>query len=209
MSIYRLNISESGLKTVTEQITNKHKQRTLFSGRDLTPDNWIDAKNAYLADRANGFKNMKNFAKWERDNPWDFATGPVEDKSKEQSLEESNAGYRIIQRESVLDSTWVVGENLNAVSPYVVWIQNDRGYDAGIYFQTQAGAEVKLYDNIARQAFRLREKAEQTSLAEQEEMSRIDTRVPFDSVLRQAEKDKQQSNHKTVESSISDNEIEM
>jgi hypothetical protein len=39
----------------------------LITGKNITEDNWISLKDAILADRSNGFVNMENLAKWERD----------------------------------------------------------------------------------------------------------------------------------------------
>jgi hypothetical protein len=66
---------------------------------------------------------------------------------------EVNAGYKIILSETICNQTYVVGENFEAVSPYVIWNKDDRGYDCGRYFKEKNVAFEKLYELICRKAY--------------------------------------------------------
>jgi hypothetical protein len=63
-------------------------------------------------------------------------------------------GYTIIESARVDDTTFVLGENPNAVNPYVVWTRDSdgQGYHWGHYFNTKADGIECLYAFALREA---------------------------------------------------------
>ncbi|MDR1320298.1 MAG: hypothetical protein LBK56_02580 [Gracilibacteraceae bacterium] len=63
------------------------------------------------------------------------------------------AGYTILERVKVGDKTFVLGENPNAVSPFVTWqhLEGREGYDLGNYFQSRERAMADLKRRAERE----------------------------------------------------------
>jgi hypothetical protein len=73
---------------------------------------------------------------------------------KMMSNNETIQGYTILESARVDDTTFVLGENPNAVNPYVVWTRDGDGlgYHWGHYFNTKAEGIECLYALALREA---------------------------------------------------------